>query len=114
MQLEQKTTMTDNSIPSDTMKDFILYSLRNFITTINFTKKDGTERTMRCTLMESVLPPRDPDTGVKAHSSDVQPVWDVEAQGWRSFRWDSVNSFTSLDADEANTNNQMWRTSDAE
>ncbi len=106
--------MTDNYIPSETMKAFIMHSLRNFVTTINFTKKDGTERTMRCTLMESALPQRDSDAEVKPHSPDVQPVWDVEAQAWRSFRWDSVNSFSALDAAEANRNNEIWRTTDGE
>ena len=106
--------MTNNTIPSDTMKALILHSLHNFVTTINFTKKDGTVRTMRCTLMESALPQRDPDSEDKPHSPDAQPVWDIDAKGWRSFRWDSVNSFSALDADEANHNNKMWRTTDAE
>jgi len=94
---------TDNSVPSETMKAMILHSLHKFpVTKITFTKKDGTERTMRCTLMESALPPRDPDTGVKAHSPDVQPVWDVEAGAWRSFRWDSIIHFSSVQSEVAN------------
>jgi hypothetical protein len=29
---------------------------------------------------------------VRAISSDVLPVYDIDAQGWRSFRWDSIKS----------------------
>ena len=93
----------DNSVPSETMKAMILYSLRKFpVTKITFTKKDGTERVMRCTLMESALPPRDSDAQEKPHSPDVQPVWDIEAGGWRSFRWDSVTYFSSVQSEVAN------------
>lgn len=88
---------TDNSISSETFKAMILHSLHNTKEThITFTKKDGTERTMRCTLMESALPARDPNAQAKPHSADVQPVWDLDAGGWRSFRWDSVISFNLL------------------
>jgi hypothetical protein len=31
----------------------------------------------------------------KKENPDVQPVYDVKASGWRSFRWDSVKDFTS-------------------
>lgn len=86
---------TDNSVTSETFKAMILHSLHNFETSITFTKKDGTERKMRCTLMESALPARNPDAAQKEHSSDVQPVWDLDAGAWRSFRWDSVISFNS-------------------
>lgn len=59
---------------------------------ITFTKKDGTERVLKCTLNEDIVPP----TGDKLHNvnrgESAQPVYDVEAQGWRSFRWDSVKS----------------------
>lgn len=94
---------TDNSVPSETMKAAILHCLHKFpVTKIVFTKRDGTERTMRCTLLESALPSRDPDTGVKTHSPDVQPVWDVEAEAWRSFRWDSIIHFSSVPSEVAN------------
>lgn len=94
---------TDNSVPSETMKAFILHSLRNFpVTLITFTKKDGTERKMRCTLQESALPAREGDAQAKPHSPDVQPVWDLEAGAWRSFRWDSVTYFSSVQSEVTN------------
>jgi hypothetical protein len=59
---------------------------------VTFTKKDGTERVLRCTLNEDVVPP----SGDKLHAvnrgESAQPVYDIENNAWRSFRWDSVKS----------------------
>ena len=63
---------------------------------VTFTKRDGTTRTMVCTLSEAYMPPQphremfSPDVDVTP--SDVFAVWDVEANGWRSFRIDSIIS----------------------
>jgi hypothetical protein len=64
-----------------------------------FRKANGEERDMICTLQESVVPAAtktDPITQTKVRSvnDEVIPVWDVKAQGWRSFRVDSVISFS--------------------
>jgi len=65
--------------------------LRSDVLTVNFEKKDGTLREMRCTLMESKIPNEKKPNGVgKSKSDDVLPVFDVEKQEWRSFRFDSV------------------------
>jgi len=62
---------------------------------VTFTKKDGSERVLKCTLVESRIPenkrPKDKTTGVS--SNEAVRVFDVEKQDWRSFRWDSVKSF---------------------
>jgi hypothetical protein len=49
---------------------------------------------MICTLQEHVIPPAEPKKTerVKKENDDVLAVWDVEAQGWRSFRFDSILS----------------------
>ena len=62
--------------------------------TVVFTKSDGTERTMLCTLQESAIPvdARPKVQGTK-QSDQALAVWDLEKQGWRSFRIDSVVSF---------------------
>lgn len=67
---------------------------------IQFVKKDGTVRTMLATLEESTLPPST-STGTRASSPAVLPVFDVEADGWRSFRLDSLISFNPV-SDEDN------------
>jgi hypothetical protein len=60
---------------------------------VTFTKKDGTERTMRCTLVESRIPsektPHSKETSTTTSGSALR-VFDEEKQEWRSFRWDSI------------------------
>ena len=59
-----------------------------------FIKKDGTERTLVATLREDLIPEdRKPKGGERVASIEVQPVYDVENDGWRSFRWDSVINY---------------------
>jgi hypothetical protein len=68
-----------------------------------FTKVNGDERNMVCTLDESIIPApvvaaENRGTMIKEIQSrtvneDVIPVWDITAEGWRSFRVDSVLSF---------------------
>ncbi len=60
-------------------------------TTIIFTKKDGSERKMRCTLNEDSIPSeKSPKKAGKAQSEEAIAVFDVEKSDWRSFRFDSV------------------------
>jgi hypothetical protein len=62
-----------------------------------FTKQDGTDREMFCTLAESKIPAEkqpksqasDSETTGSRNESAVR-VFDTEKQEWRSFRWDSV------------------------
>ena len=64
--------------------------LEQSVVEITFTKKDGTERVMNCTLLEDYLPET---TGAgRPAGSDALAVFDVDADGWRSFRWDSVKA----------------------
>jgi hypothetical protein len=59
--------------------------------TVVFTKKDGTERSMLCTLEESQIPiDKLPKNTGKPKSDDAMAVFDIEKQEWRSFRFDSV------------------------
>lgn len=64
-----------------------------------FTKKDGTEREMRCTLNPSLIPQEkqpklsESEEGSSTVGSAVR-VFDLDKQEWRSFRWDSVKQFT--------------------
>jgi hypothetical protein len=75
-------------------KDWLKSVLNDGVVTITFTKNDGTERVMKCTLDRKVVPQvvKEETKKTKAISDDVLPVYDIEAQGWRSFRWDSVTN----------------------
>jgi hypothetical protein len=65
------------------------------IYTIKFTKVDGTVRDMNCTLKESILPKlEEPTTRKKKPNDNVLPVWDLDNKQWRSFRVDSIISYT--------------------
>ena len=58
-----------------------------------FTKKDGTEREMRCTLSAGRIPAdKTPVTkeSVSQTSGSAVRVFDEDKQEWRSFRWDSI------------------------
>ena len=62
---------------------------------VTFLKLDGDERVMTCTLREDIKPPAvksDPlsQKKVREISDAVISVWDVNAKGWRSFRYDRV------------------------
>ena len=66
-------------------------ALRDGPLEIVFTKSDGTERTMCCTLQEGVVVPHDKKTDrVKKEHEDILPVWDLEKNAWRSFKLSSV------------------------
>lgn len=54
---------------------------------ITFTKADGTERVMNCTLDPKVVPVLEKKTErVKEPNPDVLPVYDLDNAGWRSFK----------------------------
>lgn len=68
--------------------------LENGVATVVFTKLDGTERQMKCTLLSEYLPVSDKQilTEGKAHkeSDHSLSVWDIEKSAWRAFRLDSI------------------------
>lgn len=71
------------------------YVLHSNEVNVTFTKKDGTERDMRCTLKPELLPKVEITEGKKARkkSETSIAVYDLEVQGWRSFNWRSVKRF---------------------
>jgi hypothetical protein len=72
-------------------KDAIREAARAGVIDVQFTKKDGSLREMRCSLQEQYLPSLMGDTETTTKDNpDVLAVWDLEAKGWRSFRIDSV------------------------
>lgn len=85
---------------TDTVTDFLKNTLKERILEVTFTKKDGTERVMKCTLRPDLLPAQtDLEEQVQNRKSnpDVLAVWDLEAKGWRSFRHDSIMMFTYVE-----------------
>ncbi len=70
--------------------------LRSNNVEVRFTKVDGTERVLNCTLQPEYLPESIEKEGIKVKNEDVQSVWDLDNNGWRSFRFDSVKEFKLL------------------
>lgn len=59
---------------------------------ITFTKKDGTERAMYCTLNPNAVPTKETKTNSRTLPATSLAVFDLEKSEWRSFRWDSITS----------------------
>lgn len=65
--------------------------LRSGIVTVTFTKKDGSERIMRCTLSPDLTATYEKKTErTKTPNEGVCAVFDVDVKEWRSFRYDSI------------------------
>ena len=74
-------------------KEYINGLLSEGEITVKFTKKDGTERLMRCTKNFDKIPQEfhpKADSEKKESTTDAIPVFDVEANGWRSFNLSNV------------------------
>jgi hypothetical protein len=76
---------------TDVEKEWLVGLLRERDVTIVFTKKDGNERKMLCTLSESKIPTSfSTKITKKSENPESVAVFDLEKAGWRSFRFDSV------------------------
>jgi len=65
---------------------------RNNIISVTFTKKNGEERILKCTLKDDYIISEEKKETIsnKKSNDDVLPVWDLDKSAWRSFRIDSV------------------------
>lgn len=85
-----------------TMREWYKERLREGLVLVNFTKADGTERDMVCTLSPTYIALTSITTNTTlspiqtAKSNDVCVVFDTDKQAWRSFRWDRVTAITPL------------------
>lgn len=65
-------------------------TLRKETLVVTFNKLDGDERVMTCTKSFDVIPEESrPKTDKDAKAGTVT-VWDLNAKGWRSFRYDRI------------------------
>lgn len=62
---------------------------------VTFTKADGSERVMKCTLNSALIPRDDmlTNTSVFDATADIMKVYDLEALAWRSFKPSRVTSY---------------------
>lgn len=90
---------------NDVAKDALIERLRNGAATVTFIKVNGEKRIMDCTLspelipqplVEKIVEPVDASTEKpeRKKNPNVVSVWDINAAGWRSFKWDSITDFS--------------------
>lgn len=62
---------------------------------VTFTKKDGTERVMKCTTALDLIPEDKQPKGESdiKENTEVVRAFDIENNGWRAFRIDSIKNF---------------------
>lgn len=85
--------MTNNSLSTSNIIDV----LRNGVTQIQFQKSDGTVRTMNATLQAPRFVTVD-EANSAERSDGVVNVFDIDIGAWRSFRVDSLISYTEQNA----------------
>ena len=74
-------------------------ALRKETLVVTFNKLDGDERVMTCTKSFDVIPEESRPKTDKESKAGTVTVWDLNAKGWRSFRYDRV---TKVEEQEVN------------
>lgn len=99
---------------SNANKSFYQQMLKTNICEVVFTKADGSERTMKCSLLPSVFTQFDlseSTTSTKKTSDEQINVIDVDKGDWRSFKIAAVKSFKVVSASFSNMlANANWLT----
>lgn len=93
-ELQQKTDWTDEQW--STFRDWIVSHLKAGAVSVAFNKKDGSPRTMKCTLSPELLPVQELKESVKEKKENLSivAVYDLEAEAWRSFTVKNVTNVT--------------------
>lgn len=90
--------MENYDFTTDNFKNLLRAKLQENEVSVTFTKRDGTERAMLCTLSTSRIPGEHVPQGTGDTSStetvskEALRVFDLEKTAWRSFRFDSIKS----------------------
>lgn len=77
-------------------KSKAIEALHEGVVVVEFTKVNGEYRKMEATLKADMLPEAVKEIEEKAaprkKNEDALSVWDINANGWRSFRWDKLQT----------------------
>lgn len=94
----------DNSSQNEAARLQAVALLRNNVCEIQFTKRDGSLRVLKGTLLPTLLPEQtdveevtegQKSKSVRGNQSNVV-VYDLEAQGWRTFNVERLQSITPM------------------
>ena len=75
-------------------RDTLIKNLQKQVMKVTFTKVNGDERVMDCTLQEHMVPPTSLEN--RKENEEVLPVFDINKGEWRSFRMDSITNIEVL------------------
>lgn len=111
MDSQTKSSQVDNTLANFKgipTREELKILLEHNVMTVDFLKLNGDRRVMTCTLRSDIKPAAtktDPlsQKAVRETSDAVVSVWDVNAQAWRSFRYERVNGVDVVDEYE-----QSW------
>ncbi len=81
-------------------REILVEGLKKNVMRITFTKVNGDERVMLCTLHDSILPEQPISEIKKKVNPDTLSVWDLDNNGWRSFRLDSIKEMKVVEVVE--------------
>ena len=76
-------------------RETLIKNLQKKAMRITFTKVNGEERIMDCTLQEHMLP--ETNESNRKQNEEVLPVFDINKGEWRSFRLESVSNIELLE-----------------
>lgn len=79
-------------------KEMLTQLLRDNVVEIDFVKKNGEERKMRCTLSVDKFDYEFKD-GEREIPENLLVVWDLENAGWRSMLVENIRSYMALRED---------------
>lgn len=79
---------------NNTKLEYLLEALKDTVAEITFTKKDGSTRIMTCTRDMSRIPSEQHPVGDKPANETTTTVYDLDSDGWRSFKNENLISYT--------------------
>ncbi len=82
-----------------TNREYIVQKLQEGILEVTFTKVNGEERVLTCSLMQNLLPVPNEIDNIREGNPSIISVWDLEKDAWRAFRLDSVIQIRTMEAD---------------
>lgn len=76
-----------DDINQELFRKWFIGILQKNVATVTFTKLNGEQRVMDCTLKEDTIPKTDPK-----ENAVLCTVWDTQKNAWRSFRFDRIKN----------------------
>lgn len=103
----QEDMVANDHFAEEKAREWLIKLLKQGEVEVTFTKKDGTERVMDCSLEKTFIPSTEKKTErVRKDNPDVLSVVDIEIGQWRSFRWDSITGIKWGVPENVPTNNE--------